>query len=379
MSTNTIVHITHTDINNDWRIRKEIEAVLGVLGPSETLSIYSINSGIDPNPFDSHVVNVFNFNEPAFLKHLHKYFRLPISLILFTIYLCQNLNFKKIQICHVHDTAVLHLGYLIKLFSQCTLIYDAHELESQKNMQSWLFSRATLLLEKIFWSKVDILISVSQGIIDWYDSSFSKKKSILVLNSPDKIEKFQTDIVINLKDFYGLESEKMFIYIGLLQKGRGIEKLLKVFSDMEHHIVFLGFGNLDNLIHSYESKYSNIHLYKHVPNHILIPTISSADFGICTIDNVSTSDYLALPNKFFEYLFAGLPVLVSNFPELRRYTSKLNVGLTTELDINSIRTGVMTLAESNFTIDNSLLQELSWNFQKKKLFDLYTDILNDKL
>lgn len=377
MALKNIVHITHTDINNDWRIRKEIYAVLNVLNDSHTLSVFSIDSGLDVNPFSKPNVKAFNFKPPAFCGGLPKFLRLPIILLLFSGYVLKNLNFKNVIVCHVHDTAVLHLGFFVKRFSSSLLIYDAHELESQKNMQSKIYSLVTLWLEKLFWPNIDVLISVSDGIIDWYNSAFSKKKSLLILNSPDRVDSEKADNIVDLRDIYCLGSEKLFVHIGLLQSGRGIERLLEVFSESEHRIVFLGFGVLDELIRSYSDRYDNIHLYKHVPNQILVPTISSADYGICTIENVSTSDYLALPNKYFEYLFAGLPVLVSNFPELEKYTLTYKVGFTTELDVNSIRDGVDKISKSDVNVNQSNIQELSWSAQSKKLGGLYIEILED--
>jgi glycosyltransferase involved in cell wall biosynthesis len=53
-----------------------------------------------------------------------------------------------------------------------------------------------------------------------------------------------------------------------------------------------------------------------------------ADVGIWTLPNLCKSFYYALPNKLFEYLAAGLPVLTANYPEAARIVERYEVGIT---------------------------------------------------
>ena len=111
-----------------------------------------------------------------------------ITFLLFWFELCFKFLFKifkiKPTVIHCHDTLVLPIGVIYKMFSGCKLIYDAHELESQKFGQGKVLSFITYYLEKLSWKKIDVLISVSQSIIDWYNENLGFKKSILILNSP---------------------------------------------------------------------------------------------------------------------------------------------------------------------------------------------------
>ena len=77
---------------------------------------------------------------------------------------------------------------------------------------------------------------------------------------------------------------------------------------------------------SEKKKNSNIHLHKKVPHNQVVNLIKSADVGICIIENVSLSDYYCLPNKLFEYSFAGLRVIGSDFPEISNYILSNKLG-----------------------------------------------------
>jgi glycosyltransferase involved in cell wall biosynthesis len=54
-----------------------------------------------------------------------------------------------------------------------------------------------------------------------------------------------------------------------------------------------------------------------VPTEDVVRWAAGADVGLALIQNVSLSYFLSLPNKLFEYVAAGLPVVASDFPELR--------------------------------------------------------------
>src|SRR6185369_7209682 len=64
-----------------------------------------------------------------------------------------------------------------------------------------------------------------------------------------------------------------------------------------------------------------------VPSGDVVASAESADAGIWTLPNLSKNFYYALPNKIFEYLASGLPVLAANFPEARRMVEGYDVGL----------------------------------------------------
>ena len=88
---------------------------------------------------------------------------------------------------HCHDTLVLPIGLLVKFLTGAKLIYDAHELESNKNLQSNLNSSVTKFIEFTSWRFVDLFISVSPSICKWYEENLGEKRNVVILNSPEVI------------------------------------------------------------------------------------------------------------------------------------------------------------------------------------------------
>jgi glycosyltransferase involved in cell wall biosynthesis len=285
------------------------------------------------------------------------------------------------KIIHCHDTLVLPLGILLKLITNSRLIYDAHELESDRNGLTSMLSKATLMAEKILWPFVDYLIIVSPSIQNWYQKNIGKKPSEVILNSPvlhfseEGSRKYDKNY---LRQKYGIASNEMiFIYVGIFGKGRGIESLLDVFSKRQGaHVVFMGFGEFTELIKKHAIHYSNIHFHAPVPHEDVVDVVRSADVGLCMIGNVSLSDYYCLPNKLFEYCFGGVPVIASDFPDIVDVVNKFKLGVCCRQDKESIRNAVELFISNkiNMHIDIKTLEELGWEAQKAKLFNVYETV-----
>ena len=262
------------------------------------------------------------------------------------------------------------------------MIYDAHELESDKNGQTALVSRGTYLLEKASWGGVDGFVTVSGSIMRWYESRFARKESELVLNSPvigaiAGQGAGQAERRFHQK--YGIpEGQLVFVYLGLFVPGRGVEKLLEVFSSqgVQAHIVFVGRGPLRAMIERSAQGNPRVHVHGAVPHDQVVPLVKSADYGVCLVEKVSLSDYYSLPNKLFEYAFAGVPVLASNFPDMQELVERFSLGACTADDEASITQAVMRLQASGRQRVTTDLAPLGWAAQADHLRGLYRRVLN---
>ncbi len=376
----TILHLTHTDILSDSRILKEIKVLsgnkdyfiygLGVLSISGLVRESMKNENVNINSLKIYSKKL-NFL-PSLIKHPIVFLELMIKVLLKT----SNLNF---DVIHCHDTLVLPIGVLIKKIKKTKLIYDAHELESDRNGQNKIMSKGTFFLEKIMWKKIDHFISVSHSIINWYQKNLGNKKSTLILNSPELtskekiLEKYSDNNKYFHKKYNISNKTKIFIYLGFLTKGRGIEETIRAFNyyKIKSHVVFIGYGELKyNVINSTKNN-DRIHFHPPVKHNQVVNMCKSADYGLCLIENISLSDYYCLPNKLFEYAFSGLPVLASNFPELSKVVSNNNLGISCDPDSVSIRDSILKIEKKPLKKNSLNLYKLSWQYQGEKLLNVY--------
>ena len=379
-----VLHLTHTDINKDPRIIKSIKAIdklswievygIGIQDSSHNSRRFETKDSIDINSITLKLFSKKLTFLPNILRHL-------FTLLEFLLRSFFIINKFKPSVIHCHDTLALPIAILFKVFhSKLKLIYDAHELGSNRNGIDNFFSKIVYFFEKITWRFIDHFISVSPSIIKWYEEEYGRKKNTLILNSPEIETKKTKNSNGFRKKFLINDDEKLFIYVGEINKGRGITNLLEIFKDLKSRILFLGYGPLVNKVKDFEKNYSNIHYHEAVEPDSLISLIQEADVGLCLVERVSLSDYFCLPNKLFEYAFAGLPVIASDFPDIKFLVEKYDLGFC--CDSGSIKDVKKNIERYESIIkisknDVSKLHDLSWQKQELNLINVYRRLRED--
>ena len=85
---------------------------------------------------------------------------------------------------------------------------------------------------------------------------------------------------------------------------------------------------------------NNIFFHPPVEHNKVVRIVRSADYGLCFIEEVSLSDFYCLPNKLFEYAFAGVYALASDFPEISNVVKRFRLGTTVSLDRDNLKSGL---------------------------------------
>ncbi len=376
-----ILHLTHTDINSDSRILKEMQSIAN---SNDEYNVEGI--GVIQNKGEQHTENIEGIDIYSIVLRTRRWTLLPKVLrhSCSLIELTSKMFFKSLKlkpkIIHCNDTLVLPLGIIVKAFTGAKLIYDAHELESDKNGLTKTLGKMTLYVEKVLWRFIDALIVVSPSIDKWYMNNIGDKYSEVILNAPVLKDDELVNTSSYLREYFPIPKEsKIFLYVGGLVHGRGIELLTEAFknSDIKSSLVFLGYGVLSDELKEIAKNASNIYVHDSVAHEKVVSIAKSADVGLCLIQNVSLSDYYCLPNKLFEYCFAEIPVLASDFPDISATVKKYNLGKCTELTSESIYKAIKEFEnmEELENIDASKLYELSWEAQEEKLIKFYEQII----
>jgi glycosyltransferase involved in cell wall biosynthesis len=368
----TALHLTHTCVETDSRILKEISCLVSsgyvVTGLGIVLEEGSSRS---ESAIDAEISSLFLYSRgfrflPRTLRHI-------VSLLELTIRMLPRAIGCKPDVVHCHDTIVLPLGVAVKLFTKAKLIYDAHELESNRNGLTRAQAFLTLSLEKFLWRFVDAQIVVSPSIQAWYQSNIGPKPSSIILNSPVFRPQSQAHNDYLRRKFLIPRNKLIFIYVGIFGPGRGLEMLAQSFmrADISAHVVFMGYGELGDALRNLERKHVNIHVHDAVPHEQVVPIVASADYGLCLIEEISLSDYYSLPNKLFEYCFAGIPVLASAFPDIKQLIDEYCMGMCCDLSVEAVVTAIKQLEIKTEKARFKNLGPLSWQAQELKILATY--------
>lgn len=359
-----VVHISNTDINSDYRIIREIKAITDFEVFAIGIEDISEPHKIDVNKFCKYITV-----KKLFIRFLGKNLNHFFNLLYFNIQVfCLLLKIKP-SLIHVHDTYPLISSILYKLFSNCKVIYDCHELESDKAGQGLIFSNVTYLIEFLCFRFCDALITVSPCIDEWYKKNFKELQfHCLIYNSPE----FKEVLEITKR----IDNKNKFVYVGQFSDGRNLIEIIDLFIETKQEFHLMGWGELEGVINEYSKNYTNIHVHKPLPNSLLIEFLQVNGFthGLCLIEPISLSDEFSLPNKLFEYTFCGLNVISSDLPEISTFVKNSNSGFIIR-DLLHLKSLILADGLLPKELNKNYLKNYSWSNMIIRLRALYSNLL----
>ncbi|XKE47245.1 glycosyltransferase family 4 protein [Halomonas organivorans] len=287
-------------------------------------------------------------------------------------------RYRRYKIVHCNDLNALPVGVLIKLFgSQVKVVYDCHEYETEINGLSRLEKQGRRLLERILLRFVDGVITVSDSIAEEYVRLYGISKPNLVLNCPPRYEPPRQDL---FRESLGIrDDQRIFLYQGGLSRGRGIELLLEAFEGLvtnTHVLVCMGYGPLEPMVRKKASQSPNVFFHEAVSPDVLLNYTSSADYGVAFIEDSCLNYRYCLPNKLFEYLMAGIPVMTSNLVEMKRLVEREGVGIVAKDNtVDGFRHAIAASIEQDYdaVLGNvhRAREKYCWENQVKVLKEVY--------
>lgn len=373
------VHILNTTFEYESRILKETKTI-SELGLFDVVMMFGVMKKglpkfeIIDDKRSIYRIQVFTKFIPGLLGKMVSQIEWQFKLFIKLLFL------KHIQVINAHALPVLSLAVLLKKIKKIILIYDAHELETETLNSTGIRKIVARWIERKLIKSVDHLIVVSNSIADWYRRTYQLEDVYVVRNIP-LLQELSDLYPINLKGMFNLGSQEiLFIYQGTISVGRGIDEILNLFSQVKNdkHIVFIGEGGNVEKIKLYQQRFPNIHYLPAVPGDKLLQYTMGADVGIHLIDPSCLNHIYCLPNKIFEYLNAGIALLVRDLPEMAAIVKAHNCGWVAPKNFDEIKRLIeqVTFAEIELKRENakSCRGCYSWQAEAKSLIKLYSNI-----
>jgi glycosyltransferase involved in cell wall biosynthesis len=293
----------------------------------------------------------------------------------YNLRLINYLMLKKMDAVCAIDLDTIHPCYTVSVFKRIPRIYDAHELftEMKEVISRPLIKRIWTKVEKKLVPKFKNGYTVSEGIAEEfnrrYGVNYETIRNVPVLKPFDPTP----------------SSEKFILYQGAVNEARGLEYLIPAMQMVNCKLIICGDGNfmpqLKNLIKEYQLE-NKIELKGMQPPDELWKISQQATIGIALAEKEGLNQYLALPNKFFDYVHVALPQVTMNYPEYRKINSRFEVAvLIDELSPENIAAAINNLlgdeALRNKLKENCRIarEELNWQKEEKKLLPFYESVL----
>jgi glycosyltransferase involved in cell wall biosynthesis len=289
-----------------------------------------------------------------------------------------SLRGRRVACINAHSLAVLPLCVLAAKMTGARLVYDTHELETETVAARGLRHRLARRVERLFIRSCDMVCVVSDSIAEWYAREYGIERPAVVRNIP-QYRAPQGGDRNAVRARIGLRPGRVgFIYQGGLMEGRGVERLLRVFARLPGvDLVCMGSGALQPAVQAAAAARPNIHFVPPVPPHEVLQYTHAADVGLCLIENRCLSYYFSLPNKMFEYLHAGLPVIVTPLLDLQRLVESYGCGWVAAEDDAAFAAMLVAIDRAAIAAKRDNVQAasraLNWDEEKARLLQAYRD------
>ncbi len=288
------------------------------------------------------------------------------------------------DIIHAHDLNTLEVAVALKKKLGVPLVYDSHEIASDRNHHTSAQKRKSESDERRLLPNVDHVIMVSHGCAQYTTDKYGITLPTVIMNTPE-LSSAEAATRSLRAEFTIPESHTVLVHQGSLQKNRGVEETIQAVREIpDCTYIIIGYGQhrpfLEEFVRT-ENLSDKVKFFGPVPSEQLVEWAASADIGICTIVGKTKSYLYAMPNKLFEYTMAGLPVVASNYPDMGTYVSDNHMGVTCDPESpQDIRRAINELI-SNPDLRRQCAEgsrearnRFNWSVEKEKLLAIYNEL-----
>lgn len=246
------------------------------------------------------------------------------------------LFFSRADAFYANDTDTLLACCWAARLRRKKLIFDAHELfpEVPELVNRPKVRKVWCWVERQCLPHVDMAFTVCQSVAEEYASRYGVEMSV-VRNLPDwsKEEIRGNDASENAADAITLPP-RTILYQGAVNVGRGVQELIDAMEFLpECHFVVAGNGDLLDALRQYAQEkpwHDRVtFLGRVVPQRLRALTVQ-ATLGVCLLEDLGLNYRYALPNRIADFAQAGVPMLATDFCEIRRIIEAYHIGTLTQ-------------------------------------------------
>ncbi|EHL7183180.1 glycosyltransferase [Staphylococcus pseudintermedius] len=290
---------------------------------------------------------------------------------------------QKADIYHSNDLNTLPQGIVcskLRLHPK-PLVYDSHEVQTDRTGYN---PERIKKIERFLLQFVDTMMVENH--------TRAQHNECLYGFYPQPLYNYSVLYDIEQQPYYNLheklglnQNEKILLYQGGLQQGRGLEKLIEAMPMIQEGVlVFVGGGKLTETLKAQAQQSEardRIFFLDKVPFEKLPQITREAFVGFQVLQNVCFNHYSASSNKLFEYIMAHVPVIACDFPEIKSVVEENEVGIATDTHSSqNIAAAVNHLLQHPELYDryraNTRRAKMIYNWQneKQKLLNVYNTL-----
>jgi glycosyltransferase involved in cell wall biosynthesis len=249
------------------------------------------------------------------------------------------------EIVYANDLNTLVAAHMLHAIHGVPIVYDAHEVYPEQfatrdRSETW-HSFYTSLEKQLIGAALG-RFTVCDSIGEYFAAAYGAPGFVTTLNTPS-LKHLPPESILDRRN-----ATPKLIYHGSYAAFRGLDEIVNAAVDIEGaQIVFRGIGDYETVLREHVERTGvgdKVRFEPPVAVTELVESASVCDIGLNPFVNVCKNSEFAMPNKFFEYMMAGLALMSSDLVEMRRLTDRLRVGrLFPDLSPRSVADSVNTL------------------------------------
>ena len=284
------------------------------------------------------------------------------------------------DVYHCHEPSSLLVSAMLKVLKRKKLIYDAHEHYPSLIAENSLFPDFIRPLvrfladieERTLIRFADVVVTVDQILCKEYKKHHN---NVDIISNYPRLELFKPD---------DLNSENGgIIYVGGISGDRGIYQMINAANKANVKLICVGNftdelneNEITNFLEENPSK--NVVFTGLLSHSKVVEYINISTLGLSLLQPIPRYKK-AVPIKLFEYMACGLPVVASNFPEIRKIVEAADCGILVDpTNVDEIANAILYLLghpeEAKRMGENgrrAVEERYNWDKMEEKLLKLY--------
>lgn len=368
MSKEVIISVSN-DIVTDQRVLKVVRE-LSATGSGITVIGRQLPWSLDVETAGFRVIRYRMLFRRGFLFYLFLNIRLVLTLLR-----------RRADLLVANDLDTLPANYLVSRIKKTVLVYDSHEyFTGSPELMNRPFVRGIWKgLEKFIVPRIKYMMTVNQSIADLYHSEYGIEV-VAVRN----FSREWNGVVASRSELGISEDDLLCVLQGTgLNTGRGGGELINALKECQGvHLLIIGRGDQIGAIRNSvleNGLIDSVTMLPVMPWDDMMSYTSMADVGL-SLDRGDSLNYnFSLPNKLFDYMNAGLALIVTNLKEVAAVVNESGSGIIiAQPDESEIRSALKQFRDNRVLLNQCKAGSsvasgrYRWEKEKEKLIDLYS-------
>lgn len=371
-----IVFLRSNSINPDSRVEKQVTSliefghIVNVIGWDREKKYKKKHREII---IDNIKIDVLTFGIISSFGNGFKKNLFPLIIFQVKLFFWLLKNYKSYDVIHACDLDTAFIATISSIFTRKKIVYDIFDYYVDSFNVPKILTRIVEKIDIFVMNKANHVIICSEERRAQIKKANPKKISV-IHNSPKFFD------VNNVKKLN--RNNLSIVYVGILSKHRFLEEIADVIKENKNYTLNIaGFGFYEEYFKTLDDEYENIIFHGKISYEDTLKLEAASDVILAIYDPKIRNHYFAAPNKFYESLMLGIPIIMAKDTGMANIIEEFDYGVTIDYNkscfeeaLKKIENKKVSFKSKSIQMQNKFMNHYDWNKMKKILEKIYLDL-----